>query len=478
VKGFAAPGQSLGRLSSDATASLIAAASDIVLVVDRSGVVRDLALQSEQLALRLEDYESWLGRRWIDTVTEDSRPKIEALLSEAKTAPAPRWRQLNHPSAAAGSVALLYTAVQIAKDGRMVVFGRDVQPLAALQQRLVEAQQSMERDYLRLRHMEARYRLLFELASVALLILDTSTHKIVEANPAAREIVGDVGKRNLGRPFPDLFDAESAPAVRNLLAGVQMGGRTYRLAAQLAHSGRPVVMSASLFRQATSSLFLVQLAPADSDDPAAALSSGRANWLKIVESLPDAFVLAGPHGRILTANAAFLDLAQLATETQAHNEPLDRWIGRPGADLDVLLNSLRQHGSVRLFATSLRGEYGAETEVEISAVSVVSGGPPTIGLVIRDIGRRLTAAPRTRRELPRSVEQLTELIGRVSLKDLVRETTDVIERLCIEAALEITSDNRASAAEMLGLSRQGLYMKLRRYGLGELDAEGDDAIER
>ena len=68
--------------------------------------------------------------------------------------------------------------------------------------------------------------------------------------------------------------------------------------------------------------------------------------------------------------------------------------------------------------------------------------------------------------------QLTELVGRVSLKDLVRETTDVVEQLCIEAALELTGDNRASAAEMLGLSRQSLYAKLRRYGLGDLD--GDD----
>jgi DNA-binding NtrC family response regulator len=75
--------------------------------------------------------------------------------------------------------------------------------------------------------------------------------------------------------------------------------------------------------------------------------------------------------------------------------------------------------------------------------------------------------------LPRSVEQLTELVGRVSLKDLVRESTDLIEKLCIEAALELTQDNRASAAEMLGLSRQSLYVKLRRYNLGDLDSEGD-----
>ena len=70
--------------------------------------------------------------------------------------------------------------------------------------------------------------------------------------------------------------------------------------------------------------------------------------------------------------------------------------------------------------------------------------------------------------MPRSVEHLTELIGRVSLKDLVRQSTDVIERLCIEAALKMTGDNRASAAEMLGLSRQSFYVKLRRYGLGDL----------
>ena len=49
----------------------------------------------------------------------------------------------------------------------------------------------------------------------------------------------------------------------------------------------------------------------------------------------------------------------------------------------------------------------------------------------------------------------------------------MIERLCIEAALSYTSDNRASAAEILGLSRQSLYSKLHRYGLGNLVTEND-----
>jgi DNA-binding NtrC family response regulator len=64
-------------------------------------------------------------------------------------------------------------------------------------------------------------------------------------------------------------------------------------------------------------------------------------------------------------------------------------------------------------------------------------------------------------------------VGRVPLKELVRESTDVIEALCIEAALKLTSGNRASAAELLGLSRQSLYTKLRRFDLGDAEVDGD-----
>jgi DNA-binding NtrC family response regulator len=62
-------------------------------------------------------------------------------------------------------------------------------------------------------------------------------------------------------------------------------------------------------------------------------------------------------------------------------------------------------------------------------------------------------------------------VGRTPLKDIVSETTDLIEQLCIETALGMSNDNRASAALLLGLSRQSLYVKLRRYGLGSLGSD-------
>ncbi|MEO1474530.1 MAG: helix-turn-helix domain-containing protein, partial [Pseudomonadota bacterium] len=83
--------------------------------------------------------------------------------------------------------------------------------------------------------------------------------------------------------------------------------------------------------------------------------------------------------------------------------------------------------------------------------------------------RRLSTGPDLSQQLPSHAGQFTELVGRVPLKDIVRESTLLIEKLCIEAALEITANNRASAAEMLGLSRQGLYSKLKRSGLNSND---------
>jgi DNA-binding NtrC family response regulator len=60
-------------------------------------------------------------------------------------------------------------------------------------------------------------------------------------------------------------------------------------------------------------------------------------------------------------------------------------------------------------------------------------------------------------------------IGSAPLRELVSDTTEVIERHYIEAALDLTKGNRKAAAELLGLSRQALYSKLDRYGLN-----GDD----
>lgn len=465
MKSFTSPSRSFGKINADSVAALLAAAMDITIVVDSSGVIRDCAIQPDALAHDLEGVETWIGRPFIETVTAESRPKVEALLREAGANKPSSWRQVNYASATGPNLPILYSAIPLGATSRTIIVGRDQRHTAVLQQRLMEAQLSMEQDYEKLRQAETRYRLLFERSTEAVLIVDAATQKVLDANPMARQLFGDAEKRLLKSIFSDTFATDSAPAIDTLLAGVRTSGRPDEVRAHLADKEREVTVSATLFRQENASLLLIRVTPVLVETDVTNGSRLKAKLLKLVESAPDGFVVTSADGKILTANAAFLDMAHLATEAQARGELLERWLGRPGVDLDVLVANLRQRGSVRLFGTILRADHGSSTDVEVSAVAVTNGGQPYFGFAIRNVGRRFAATTRSGRELPRSVEALMEHVGRVSLKKLVRETTDVIERLYIEAALELTGDNRASAAEILGLSRQSLYVKLRRYGI-------------
>lgn len=478
MREFESPGKTLGDLSADLAGKLIAASADVALIVDDKGVIRDLAFGSDDLVR--EGYYDWVGKPWADTVTVESRPKVEALLRDSRANAAPRWRHINHPSIDGVDLPLAYSAVSLPQQSgrgkagvRSVVFGRDLRASAALQQRLISAQQAMERDYWRLRHMETRYRALFQVASEAVLVLDAVTGKLEEANPAALALFGAEASRP-GWMLSDAFEvdrgAKSTASVPAMFGRVSATGQGESMTVRL--PGRPgeLTVSASLFRQEKTGHLLARVSAVEGA-PRVGEGAGQAALLKLIESAPDAFVVTDLDGLVITANQAFIDLAQLASESRVRGQSLERWLGRTGVDLNVLISNLRQRGAVRLFATVMRGEYGATTDVEISGVAVTEGDQPCMGFTIRDVSRRLAAEVRTTgagREMPRSVGQMTELVGRVPLKDIVRDTTDLIEQLCIEAALELTHDNRASAAEMLGLSRQSLYVKLRRFNIGDL----------
>jgi transcriptional regulator PpsR len=470
---FESPEKFFQHLDAHVAADLIAASADVALVMDEAGVIRDMAFGSEELLGH--GYQQWLGKPWSDTVTVESRPKVQDLLREAGSGQKTRWRHINHPSTDGADLPLSYAVVPMQPGsgqaaGLTVAFGRDLRANVSLQQRLVSAQLSMERDYWRLRHVETRYRLLFQLASEAVLIIEAGSGKLEEANPAAHQLLGD-GLTRLGWLLSDHLEPRSGTAFTTLCDQVRSSGRPEVLRARLT-DGTDVTIAVSLFRQEGSIHFMIRMGT-PAAGPQEAQSSGKQMLLRIMEAAPDAQVVTDPSGRVLSVNHAFLDLVQLPREELVRNESLEKWLGRTGVDMNVLISNLRQSGAVRLFATTLRGEHGASTQVEISAVAVTEGDLPCLGFTIRDVSRRLSNDPRASRDLPRSPAQMTELVGRVPLRDIVRETTDLIEQLCIEAALELTHDNRASAAEMLGLSRQSLYVKLRRFGIGDNLPEAD-----
>lgn len=460
----------LGTLDAAATATLLSAAADVALVMDGEGLILEVHFGSPELAT--EGFDRWIDQPWVETVTPDSRAKVEALLRDATRVGVHKWRHVNQASLRGADIPILYSAVQVGSAGRIIAFGRDLRDVAALQQRLVDAQQSLERDYWRLRNVETRYRLLFQMSSEAILIVDAASERVIEANPSAGELLGEDSKRLAGRGLSECLGVEPQAAAA-MVATVRASGRADEVTLRVGPEQREAQVSAFFFRQGSEALYLVRIAQPRADKGYAAQSRA---LQRAMEQAIDAFVVTDFDGRILAGNRAFLDLAQVPGEARARGETLDHWLGRSRVDFSVLMANLRQHGAIRLFQTTLTGEHGAQAEVEVSAVAIPQADPPSLAFNIRNIGRRVAAdAPRGGGEMPLSVEQLTELVGRVPLKDLVREATDLVEKLCIEAALQLTQNNRASAAEVLGLSRQSLYVKLRRYGLSESAGEGEDA---
>jgi transcriptional regulator PpsR len=361
----------------------------------------------------------------------------------------------------------------------VVLVGRDLRAVAVLQQRLVETQQALERDYWRLRHAETRYRLLFQRSREAVLIIDAQTRRVSDANAAAGALFGTPAERLVGRAFPPEAIAGSRQVLDDLLVATRFDGAGDEVDVSLA-DGRVLRAAASCFRQDAQTLFLVRFAELEAGRAASAglrIAGGQdaGPLARLLASAPDAFVVSDHAGLVLSANRAFLDLAQLGDEAQALGRPLTEWLGRPGADLPVLLSMLKQHGVVRLVNTAVRGEHGTATEVELSAVSATDASPPAVAWTIRDVGRRVGTGTGGARDLTRAVEQLTGLVGRVSLPDLVRDTVEMVERHFVEAALELTGDNRTAAAEVLGLSRQSLYLKLRRHRLLPTEADAESS---
>jgi transcriptional regulator PpsR len=387
------------------------------------------------------------------------------MLAAARRGEVQHWRQVNHPSRE-GEVPIRYAVLSVNKGEHRIAFGRDLREAGKLQARLLQVQQSLERDYLRMRQLESRYRMLFERSHEAVLIVEASSLRIREANPAAHAMLGARTGSLPGKKLPGIVD-KSARETLQTLVGAALAADAVSPATIRLNRNTQVDVSVAGFTQDRGQFLLVRLFPT---------GEGRGDAspvLDLVDQMPDAFVVADADLEVVSANNAFIEMVQAASLDQLRGRHLSEWVGRPGIDLDLIEGQIDQHGAARNVGTVLRAGGEVEGEpVELSAVRS-SGDNPLYAFVIRPIGRRLRDLPPGSQDLPRSVEQLTDLVGRMSLKDIVRESTDLIERLCIEAALSYTSDNRASAAEILGLSRQSLYSKLHRYGLGNLPSDPD-----
>ena len=451
----------LPSLDPSTFSQLLGVVSDITLVMDPQGVIEDVSIGRDTLASLA--CHTWIGRPWIDTVTSESRTKIQDMLQSQGQSELMRWRHVNHTSPAGNEVALQYVVLPLG-GGKLLAMGRDLESLAELQRRLVETQQSMERDYLRLRHIEARYRVLFDTSSEAVLVVDANTQRVLEANVGAQSLLKDAGKRLVGRDVRECFEADSQGEVQSLMRTALATGRIEICAARVAGLSSVWTVSATVFRQEGGAQFLVRLVTREATAELRHEVQSSAVLSEAMAHFPDGWLLTDTSGVIKSVNEEGMALLGLTASSQVLGQNMERWLLRGAVDWGVLNTSLRQQLPVRNFATEVRTLSGMTLPVEVSAVCLARP-EPMYAFFVRDMDRRLQGGASMAQSQVNPFAELSQLVGRRPIKDIVGETVDTIERLCIEAALELTHNNRASAAEMLGLSRQSLYVKLRRFGM-------------
>lgn len=450
---------------------IIAEVADVGVVISETGSILSVIVNPTNEAFR--QLERWENKDIRTTLTIESVPKFESRLADfIDGKPQVRPVELNHTdSDSRAESPVRYSFHRIGPDGAILLLGRDLRPIAEMQQQLVEAQLSLERDYETQREYDTRFRVLMESTSEAVLFVSVVTGEITEANSAAVALVDRPLESLIGNQLSGCFEGRKRGDMVDSLASQAISDLNKKTLAELRGSGQTVTIFPTLFRAAGERILLCRLVP--EDDSAERSDALSQNLQALYAAGPEAMIFTSDTGDVLSANDAFLDLIDVAHDINVRGRSFADYLQRGSVDFKVMAENAARAGRMRNYATKLAGEYGSPRAVEVSVTKLAAGTQTVFAFVLRDASRAEATQTRPHPNSDESMRSVAELVGSATLKDIVAETTNVVEKMCIETAVELTMNNRVAAAEMLGLSRQSLYVKLRKFDLLSRDVDGD-----
>ena len=460
-------GGKLPLIAPELMGEIIASASDLALLVSPTHkVVSVLANPAHGIQARVAD---WEGASLQSIFAGESWRKLETRLADLGNRRTPAVIELNHADRTAWEFPVRYTLHKIGADESVLMIGRDLRPIAEVQQQLISAQLALERDYEAQREADTRYRVLMEVGRDPIVIVSMSTGRITDLNGPAAALLGGSRAEMVGAAIAQEFEGRRRGEFLESMANLAVAESAGPIELSARRSQKRLLVTPTMFRAAGERLLMCQIDNADNVMPQGDdLTSSLA---RLYQEGVDGIVFTDADGLIVSANEAFLNLTDSANTASVRGRSLSDYLARGAVDLRVLMDNVKRTGQLRLYATRLTTDFSGQTAVELSASWLNDRPNPVLALVVRDVSRADSLRRPAGVPNEEGMRNVMDLVGSSTLKDIVAETTDVIEKMCIETALELTRNNRVAAADMLSLSRQSLYVKLRKYGLINKDSD-------
>lgn len=232
---------------------------DITLLLDMDGVIREATLSP---AMGGERVDGWLGRPWIEIAGDAGGDKVKRMVDDARASGISAFRQINQRFPSGLEISMEFTTVLLGGRAGMLAIGKNLQAVAELQSRLIAAQQTMERDYWKLREIETRYRLVFDASDEAVVIISPANLRVIEANRAAVEALNSSRRRNedlAGREFLQDVAAEDRESVREMLNRVRERGKALGILVHLGPNAKSWMLRGSLIASDSDTYFCCNL---------------------------------------------------------------------------------------------------------------------------------------------------------------------------------------------------------------------------
>lgn len=447
---------------------IIAEVADLGIVISDAGVV--LSVLVSPINDTFSKLERWEGKDIRSALTIESVSKFDGRLEAFLENSGPiRPVELNHSDdIGRWEFPVRYSFHRIGPDGAILMLGRDLRPIAEMQQQLVKAQLALERDYETQREYDTRFRVLMDSTSEAIVFVSVQTGEITEANPAAASLLDKPREKLINAPLAGCFEGRKRGDLIGNLASHAISNQSNVETLDLRGNGPKVKITPTLFRASGERVLLCRIVLADATDTKADDLSR--NLRDLYAGGPEAMIFTSEAGDVLSANDAFLGLIDVAHDVNLRGRNLSDYLQRGSVDLKVMMENASRTGRMRIYTTKIAGEYGSPRAAELSVTKLQAGPHSVFAFVVRDANHAEHTRNPTSPTSDESMRSVVELVGSATLKDIVAETTNVVEKMCIETAVELTMNNRVAAAEMLGLSRQSLYVKLRKFDLLSRDS--------